>query len=196
MRLYLGLVHHPVYNKHGDTIASAVTTLDLHDLARLSRTYGLKRLFVITPLIDQQKLARRVIRHWTEGYGASYNRDRKEALERITLVSTVDEAAEAVRVTEGAPPRTIATDAAAGERGMLGFAEARDLLCEDQPAMLLLGTAWGLHRDVLDRADHRLEPVRGTGCYNHLSVRTAAAIIIDRLVPEASAVTTAFPGRA
>lgn len=196
MRLYLGLVHHPVYNKHGDTIASAVTTLDLHDLARLSRTYGLKRLFVITPLADQQKLARRVIRHWTEGYGASYNPDRKEALEQIAVVSTVDEAAEAVRVTEGAVPRTIATDAAPAKRGRLGFEEAGSLLCEDRPVMLLLGTAWGLHRDVLDRADHRLEPIRGTGSYNHLSVRTAAAIIIDRLVSEAAAVNEAFPGRA
>ncbi|MFO7784786.1 MAG: tRNA (guanosine(37)-N1)-methyltransferase TrmD, partial [Desulfatiglandales bacterium] len=70
LRLYIGLVHYPVYNKNGDTIASAVTTLDLHDLARLSATYGLKRFFIITPLEDQQELVERVIRHWTTGHGA------------------------------------------------------------------------------------------------------------------------------
>ncbi len=182
MKLYLGLVHHPVYNKHGETIASAVTTLDLHDLARLGRTYGVKRFFVITPLTDQQDLVRRVIRHWTEGYGARYNRDRKEAVEGIRVVPRIDAAAEAVRTTEGSPPWIVATDAAPGERDVLGFEAARGLLEDDRPVMLLLGTAWGLHRDVLDRADHLLEPVYGTGGYNHLSVRTAAAVMLDRLV--------------
>lgn len=180
-RLYLGLVHHPVYNKNGDTIASAITTLDLHDLARLCRTYGLKRFLVITPLDDQRELAERVIRHWTEGHGARYNRDRKEAVEQIAVAPDIDAAVEAVRIAEGETPRLIATDAAPGD-GTLGFDEARELLREDPPAMLLLGTAWGLHRDLLDRADHVLEPIRGTGRYNHLSVRAAGAIILDRLV--------------
>lgn len=184
-RLYLGLVHYPVYNKNGDTIASAITTLDLHDLARLCRTYGLKRFFVITPLTDQQELARRVIRHWTEGYGARYNRDRKEAVEQIAVVPDIDAAAEAVRIAEGEAPRLVATDAAPGD-GTLGFGEARETLGRDRPVMLLLGTAWGLHREVLGRADHVLEPIRGTGRYNHLSVRTAGAIILDRLISGAS----------
>jgi hypothetical protein len=184
-RLYLGLVHHPVYNKNGDTIASAITTLDLHDLARLCRTYGLRRFFVITPLDDQRELAGRVIRHWTEGHGARYNRDRKEAVERIAVAPDIDAAAEAVRIAEGDRPRLIATDAAPGD-GTLGFDEARELFTEDRPALLLLGTAWGLHRDVLDRADHVLEPIVGTGRYNHLSVRAAGAIILDRLVSGAS----------
>jgi hypothetical protein len=183
--LYLGLVHHPVYNKNGDTIASAITTLDLHDLARLCRTYGLRRFFVITPLDDQQELARRVIRHWTEGYGARYNRDRKEAVERIDVVQDIETAVRAVRLAEGAAPRLFATDAAPGN-GTLGFGEARAILGRDRPALLLLGTAWGLHREVLDRADHVLEPIRGTGRYNHLSVRAAGAIILDRLTSGAS----------
>ncbi|MCF8061706.1 MAG: RNA methyltransferase [Deltaproteobacteria bacterium] len=185
MKFYLGLVHYPVYNKNGDTIASAVTTLDLHDLSRLCRTYGLKRLFVITPLTDQQELAGRVIRHWTEGYGAQYNRDRKEAVERIDVVPDIDAAAGAVRTEEGEAPRLVATDAAPGN-GTLGFPEAREILGGSRPSLLLLGTAWGLHRDVLDRADHVLEPVRGTGHYNHLSVRTAGAIILDRLISGAT----------
>ena len=56
MRLYVGLVHFPVYNKHRETIASAITPLDIHDFARLGKTYDVSGLFVITPLEDQQAL--------------------------------------------------------------------------------------------------------------------------------------------
>ena len=63
MRLYIGLLHYPVYNKNYETIASAITNTDLHDLARLARTYGAKKFFVITPLRDQQELAGRILKH-------------------------------------------------------------------------------------------------------------------------------------
>ena len=36
--------------------------------------------------------------------------------------------------------------------------------------------------DVFARADMVLEPIVGAGKYNHLSVRGAAAIILDRLL--------------
>ena len=50
MRLYIGLVHYPVYNKNRLRIASAITNFDLHDLSRAARTYGVKKFYVITPL--------------------------------------------------------------------------------------------------------------------------------------------------
>ena len=185
MSLYLGLVHYPVYNKNGDTIASAITTLDLHDLARMSRTYGVKRFFVITPLTDQQALAGQVIRHWTEGYGAEYNRDRKEAMKGIEVVPTLEAAGEAVQSREEKNPHVMATDAAPRGGRAMGFVEAGDLLRSGGPVLLLLGTAWGLHQDVLEHADSVLEPVQGVDGYNHLSVRTAAAVILDRLIASA-----------
>jgi hypothetical protein len=46
----------------------------------------------------------------------------------------------------------------------------------------LFGTGWGLTEELFDRADFILEPIKGSGDYNHLSVRTAAAIILDRLL--------------
>jgi hypothetical protein len=90
MRLYVGLIHFPVYNKHQETIASAITPLDIHDFARLSKTYGIKGFFVVTPLEDQQALANRILRHWISGYGARYNRHRKEALSLVSVTSSLN----------------------------------------------------------------------------------------------------------
>ncbi len=49
------------------------------------------------------------------------------------------------------------------------------------PLLFLFGTGWGLTEEVLEQADDILEPIRGAGAYNHLSVRSAAAILLDRL---------------
>ena len=34
----IGLVHYPIYNKHGDIITTALTNYDIHDLARSATT--------------------------------------------------------------------------------------------------------------------------------------------------------------
>ena len=47
--------------------------------------------------------------------------------------------------------------------------------------LIVFGTGWGLSDEVIKKADYILEPVNGPGEYNHLSVRSAAAIILDRL---------------
>ncbi len=182
MRLYIGLVHYPVYNKNRERIASAITTLDLHDMARLTRTYDIGKFFVITPLEDQQALAERVKRHWTEGYGAGYNQDRREAIERICIVASLSQAVDSIIQIEGEAPLLIATDAAQQEDRAISYEEARRVIQEERVVVLLFGTAWGLDREFISQADHVLAPIMGRTNYNHLSVRTAAAIIIDRLV--------------
>lgn len=181
MRLSIGLVHYPVYNKNREKIASAVTNLDLHDLSRLSRTFGVNRYFVITPLSDQQKLTESLIEHWKTGFGASYNIDRKEAVEVIKIISSLDVAIEEIKETEGEEPVVIATSASKSGT-VISFAKAKDLIDNNRPVFLLFGTAWGLHSEILEASDYVLTPVEGNGDYNHLSVRTAAAIILDRLV--------------
>ena len=185
MRLYVGLVHFPVYNKHEETIASAVTPMDIHDFARLGKTYGVKGFFVITPLEDQQALAHRIMRHWVSGYGAQYNRHRKEALSLVSVTPSLDEAAGEVRAKEGVAPTLIATDAEKQKDRAISYEAARVCIASEEVVLLLFGTAWGLHEDVTQKADHILDPILGRTGYNHLSVRTAAAIILDRLVDEA-----------
>lgn len=184
MRLYMGLIHFPVYNKNYERIASAITTLDIHDLARLAKTYGVKRLFIVTPLDDQQNLARRVLRHWIDGYGGQYNRHRKEALELVCVVPDLERAVEEIKETEGEAPLIIATDASNQKDRSMSYEKARGIIQEDKAVILLFGTAWGLHEEVMKKTDSILDPVSGKTGYNHLSVRTAAAIILDRLAGE------------
>ena len=180
MRLYTGLVHYPVYNKNREKIASAVTNLDLHDISRLSRTYGVKKFFVITPLTDQQEFTESLINHWKSGFGASYNVDRKEAIEVIEITASIEAAVNKIADIEGERPVTIAT-CASTVTDSITFSKAKEIINSDKAVLLLFGTAWGLHNEVIDSADFVLKAIKGNSEYNHLSVRAAAGIIIDRL---------------
>ncbi|MDD4701148.1 MAG: RNA methyltransferase, partial [Desulfovibrio sp.] len=53
--------------------------------------------------------------------------------------------------------------------------------CSQGPVMLCRGTAKGLAPEVLEQCDGLIRPVRFLG-YNHLSVRSAAAILADRIL--------------
>ena len=181
MRLYTGLIHFPVYNKHFQKIASSLTTLDIHDLARLAKTYSVEGLFIVTPLEDQQEIAAEIIRHWLKGYGARYNKDRKEAIDLVAVVPSLEQVIVAVKEREGQAPVVIATDAGEPNRRLLSYSSARKILEEDGLVLLLFGTAWGLHEELLETVDYVLPPIRGRNGYNHLSVRAAASITMDRL---------------
>ncbi len=180
MNFYIGLVHYPVYNKNYKIIASAITTFDLHDIARLARTYDAKKFFVITPLDDQQALAERVRRHWINGYGAKYNRHRKEAIELVEVIPSLEQTINGIKNVEGEAPLVIATDVSNQKYRSISYERLKKII-EKENVLLIFGTAWGLEKTVLERADYILEPILGRTDYNHLSVRAAAAIILDRL---------------
>ena len=174
-------MHYPVVNKAGDTIASAVTNLDLHDISRVAKTYGVNRFFVVTPLKDQQRLVKRIVSHWMDGAGSRYNPKRHEAMRLIRMVGTYEDVLDQVRSEGLGEPKTVATSANT-EKSTTRFAGMRSMLGEGTPFVLVLGTAWGLAEPFMAKADYILEPLRGTSGYNHLSVRSAAAIIFDRLL--------------
>ncbi|HEM55703.1 MAG: tRNA (guanosine(37)-N1)-methyltransferase TrmD [Thermodesulfobacterium geofontis] len=180
-RFYVFLIHYPVYNKRGDRIASAIANFDLHDLSRLARTYGLKGLYIIQPLEDQRKLAEELIEYWMSKKGAQYNPLRKEAIKLVKLFDSLDNAISEIEKTEGEKPILLGTDASP-KRKYVSCEEIRKFLWE-KPIALVLGTAWGLCEEVLDRCDYFLEPIWGRlDSYNHLSVRSAASIFIDRIL--------------
>lgn len=174
----VALVHHPIRDRRGDTVTSAVTNLDLHDIARTARTYGVDRFFVVTPVVEQRKLLERILDHWLTGHGASYNPHRGEALSLIEPVSTIDEAIDAWRKRIGEEPIPVLTGA--GRTDGIAFDRCRSM-SRKHPILLVLGTGWGLADEVFDRGWTVLEPISGTGEYNHLPVRAATAIILDRL---------------
>ena len=155
--------------------------MDVHDIARLARTFGVRGYYVCTPIPTLHRLVERIILHWEEGPGAAYNETRKAALELVRMADELDAAVTDVERETGAIPRTIATSARGGP-GRLAFATLRRRLAEDpRPALLVFGTGWGLTEAVLGRVDDVLEPIAGVDGWNHLSVRSAAAIVLDRL---------------
>ena len=176
----MALIHHPVMDKNGETIASAVTALDLHDIARASRTYGIGAFFVVTPLQDQQVLVERIIGHWVTGAGARYNPDRQAALSLIRLKDSFEAVMEEMTADHGSPPNVITTSAKRTANN-LTFEGLRRTVRDQRPSLLLFGTAWGLAPEVMERADFRLDPIEGDGDYNHLSVRSAVSIVLDRM---------------
>ena len=181
MPFYIGLLHYPVYNRRGEVIVSAITNLDLHDLARLARTYGAEGFYVINPLIDQQDLVKRIRGHWVAGHGAEYNKDRSEAMSLISVVSTLEAALFDIKEKEGTAPILIATDARNNRGETVSYPFVREIVTSHGASLVLFGTAWGIAKELIRDADYLLEPIMGVSEYNHLSVRTAAAITLDRL---------------
>lgn len=182
-RLYVTLLHYPVYDRLKRTVATSVTNLDIHDICRSCATFDVKKYFISNPVETQQNLVRRVIHFWTEGFGATYHENRQEALEKISITSDLQEAVESIEKQEKKRPIVIATSAKFPEdvSKFVTFESARKLLASNLPVLLVLGTGWGLTEPIIERCDYILEPVRGADDFNHLSVRSAAAIILDRL---------------
>lgn len=180
--LYVGLVHYPVYDRRGRIICTAVTNLDVHDFARCARTFGIRSAYIVNPLGSQRDLVKRIIHHWTEGAGAQHNPTRKDALARLRVRATLEEVTREISQDHRQRVRTIAT-AASRRTGTLSYREMHRLLYTlHGPYLLLFGTGWGLAREVVEESDYVLAPIEGVVDYNHLSVRSAAAIILDRLM--------------
>lgn len=183
----IALLHYPVKNKNGEVIASAVTNLDLHDIARIAKTYGVSSFYVVTPLDDQKALVEKIISHWTDGRGGAYNPNRREALALIKVRDSVGQVINDIRLDTGKPVRVVVT-CAAENPSVLKMDDFQRRLDDPENAYLLaFGTAWGLTDEFIGAADFVLEPIKGRNGYNHLPVRAAAAIILDRLLGDRGA---------
>lgn len=178
--LYTALVHYPVVNRQDKPIGAALTTIDMHDIARASMTFGVRGVYVITPYRDQADLAKDVIRHWTLGVGSRLNPSRKQALELIRVADTFDSAVRQIRAEHNRPVVTVATSARKHRQTISPHA-LKQMLANDRPCLLVFGTAWGLADELIQQCDFQLEPISGPGDYNHLSVRSAVSIYLDRL---------------
>jgi len=183
-KIYVALIHYPVLGRDGKIVSSAVTNLDVHDISRTSRTYNIKRFYVVTNLPAQQDIVRRVINYWTKGFGLNYNPNRAEALSLVRLKSYIEEVVEEIEKEEGIKPLLVFTSAKKRPNSV-SFEKMREfVLKEERPILILFGTSWGLPNEIFEMCDIILEPVRASADFNHLSVRAAVAIILDRIIGE------------
>lgn len=184
--VYVALLHHSMRDKNGAVVTTAVTNLDIHDIARSSRTYGVKRYFLVNPLEEQHSVVKRIMGHWQEGGGRDYNPDRAEAFGRVRIISWHKEVVAAIEEETGERPEVWMTTARCPE-GMKskGWSQARqELERPGRPKLLVFGTGWGMTEEFLATADAVLDPIlpAAESGYNHLSVRSAVAIALDRLL--------------
>jgi len=179
-RTYVALLHHPVYNREGRVVTTAVTNLDVHDIARASRTYGLAGYFVVTPVQLQRELVSEIVGHWTGDYGEA-NLPRRQAMETVRVVPSLEAAVEQIKTERGESPLLAATAARPAEDTVGWRQWKKDCDVMAKPVVLLFGTGWGLADQVFEKAQIRLAPIWGPTDYNHLSVRSAVAIALDRL---------------
>lgn len=184
MKLDIALIHYPVWNKKQEIIGSAVTNLDIHDIARAGKTYGVNNFYIVTPFADQQKLVGEIIEHWRHGYGARYNNDRREAFSILKVCACLDDLYDDYTRNDLQRPLTLATSAQANKQNQFSYGALRQRLVEGEHCLVLFGTGWGLAPKVMADVDAFLPPVGGGTTYNHLSVRSACSIILDRLLGE------------
>jgi hypothetical protein len=183
----IALIHHPVRDRAGQTITTAVTNLDVHDIARSARTYDLAAYYLVTPIEAQQALVERILEHWRTGAGARRVPERSRALALCRVVPTLEAVRADMEARFGQPPRLLVTEARPElARAAIAHEDVPALLAQG-PSVILFGTGHGLATSMIEQADEVIAPIRGAARYNHLSVRAAVAITLDRLFGEAGA---------
>ncbi len=181
MKIYLALIHYPVLNRQGEKICSAITNLDIHDIARASATYGVEAFFVVTPSKEQQELAKRVMAHWLKGAGARFNPDRKEAFLKVKLEDTLSGVIE--KISKNCSSLLVLATSARRREGCISWKNLEKIVQKNENKCILFvfGTASGLHEECIKETDGVICPIEGVSGYNHLSVRSAVAITLDRI---------------
>ena len=178
--LFMVLLHHPMVNRRGEIVTTAITSLDIHDIARSARTFGVSGFYVAHPVTALRDFAARVRDHWFDGPGRQFDSRRREALERVHLVADLDQAIAEIERLTGSRPVLVYTSARASDG--LSYDELRHRLESDgAPILLMFGTGFGMAPAIRERADLVLNAIEGVDDYNHLSVRAAVAIVLDRL---------------
>ncbi len=179
--LSVALLHDKMVDKTGRLVTTSVTLIDVHDISRSCRTYGAAQFFVVHPSQTIRALVRTVKDHWDGDFGSTYNPNRQDALGVLSIVTDLDEVIMQIERRTGKIPKLVATSARDGSR-RVPYEEFRQTLAHsDDEYLLMFGTGWGMSEELMQRADIILRPIYGPTQYNHLSVRAACAISLDRL---------------
>ncbi len=177
--VYLALLHCDVVDKSGNEVVTSITNLDVHDISRSCTSFGVDGFFVVNPLSGQKEFLQRVLNFWETDFAREYNPDRVEALRVTEYAKNLKEVINKIIDRDSEYPIVVSTTA----KRMDNQIEIETLRkMSDKPLLLLFGTGGGLSNQVHESADYILAPLQCGGKYNHLSVRSAVAIILDRLL--------------
>lgn len=182
--LYIALLHYPVLDKSGKESTSSITSLDIHDIARSARTYGVCKYFIVHPSKIQRKFVEKVVDHFVTGNGQRFNPDRGETLLKVEVLNTLEDVINRIVELETERPYVVSTTAK-DEENQVGYDYLRRKVSqESRPFLLLFGTSWGLSERVVQNSDFILSPLQSESDlkFNHLSVRCASGIILDKVL--------------
>lgn len=181
---YLAVMHTQINVKDGNRVGeSSIASLDIHDIARSACTYGIKNYFIATPLIDQIRILKTFVDFWHSSAGQKYNMSRYKAVSTIEHAHNFAEIVESITKKEGLKPLIIATSAKQHAHAQhIDYASQSEVFRHQRPVLLVFGTGQGLADEILEQCDYLLIPIKGLTDYNHLSVRAAASIILDRWI--------------
>ncbi len=183
--IYVAVLHYPMIGKDGKIVTTAVANMDVHDIARTCRTYQIKRYYIVNNLPMQRQIVMRVLNYWRSGFGREYNPSRAEALRIVKLLPYYEDLVEEItEENDGLTPLKVFTSAKKREN-TISYDEMKEIaLRERRPILLLFGTGQGMSNEILKTCELSLEPIRGKSDYNHLSVRAAVSITLDRIIGE------------
>ena len=179
--IYVALTHYPVYNKNHEIVATATTNLDIHDIARVSKTYNIKKYFIITPVEGQKEYIYRIVKHWKEGFGFIYNSNRAKALNITEITDSLTTCIKTVKDNTNKELILVGTSATGDKDKLITINKLRKII-EKKALLLVFGTGWGLTEEIIKEFDFMLEPIYGLGDFNHLPVRSAISITLDRIL--------------
>ncbi|MBY0353578.1 hypothetical protein K2W90_04410 [Candidatus Babeliales bacterium] len=178
---YVAIMHTQIMLKGGMVGQSSVASLDIHDVARTARTYDVENFFIVCPLRDQQQIIGTFLEFWYSDKGQEYNKGRSDAVQRIKPVNELTEVLAFIEEKEGKKPLIITTSARHYDQiPTIDYYSQSEVWQQERPVLLIFGTGQGLAPEVLEQSDYLLLPVQGMCDYNHLSVRSAVSIILDR----------------
>jgi hypothetical protein len=181
------LLHYPVTNRAGDIITTSVTNLDIHDIARSCRTYEIDHYYLVTPILEQKELVGRILGHWSTPKSQEWHPDRFEALSRIQILPYFEQVKADLNTRYPGMKLEVAMPDARPLPNQLSYRDIRkkwESEAESSIKIVVYGTGWGVSPAFFSEVNTFLGPIYGPlgkDGYNHLSVRAAAAIILDRL---------------
>ncbi|MGB9694549.1 MAG: RNA methyltransferase [Caldisericaceae bacterium] len=181
MNLYIILLHYPVYNKNKEIVATSIVTHDIHDISRASKTFGVKTFYVVQPLENERKMVERILQFWSTK-GKDYNPNRLEAVSVLSLKESLKDVIDEISASEKTKPVLIGTSAQDQGKNQITFKETAELLSHQKPVAIVFGTGWGIAPEAKAQLEFFLPPINGLGEFNHLSVRSAASIVLDRII--------------